>query len=189
MGRRVDARWPPLRPFRLGRRVRVRRDASWTKVAAPPQRQPTPSAQASAEIGAEGASGGFFAALPSRAVTPNCAAGTWGSAPVRVSTGPMTPRFFTFVLPRSRVLGGPRFERMAARIKHALAGLRAARWEVDASMAREPFGAAALRGAMTASSGRWTAFGAAFADTMFHAMAAVSPQGRAQVAAARRRDG
>ena len=86
-------------------------------------------------------------------------------------------------------MGGPRFDRMAAWIKHALAGLRAAQWEVDASMAREPFGAAALRGAMTASSGRWTAFGGAFADTMVRAMAAVSPQGRAQVAAAGRRDG
>ena len=78
---------------------------------------------------------------------------------------------------------------MAARIKHALAGLRAARWEVEASMAREPFGAAALRAAMAAWSGRWAAFSAAFTDTMVHATAAVSPQGRAQVAAARRRDG
>ncbi len=108
--------------------------------------------------------------------------------------------------------GGRGFDRMVARIEHALpeadrpafravldaergryegalADLRAARREVDAAMAREPFDPASLRAAMAAWSGRWTAFNAAFADTMVQAMAAVSPQGRAQVAAARRRDG
>ena len=108
--------------------------------------------------------------------------------------------------------GGRGFDRMVARIEHALpeadrpafravldaergryegplAELRAAQQDVDAAMAREPFDPASLRAAMAAWSGRWAAFSAAFADTMAHAMAAVSPQGRAQVAAARRRDG
>jgi uncharacterized membrane protein len=108
--------------------------------------------------------------------------------------------------------GGRGFDRMVARMEHALpeadrpafravldtergryegalADVRAAQREVDAAMTREPFDAASLRSAMAAWSGRWTAFSAAFADTMVRAMAAVSPQGRAQVAAARRRDG
>ena len=108
--------------------------------------------------------------------------------------------------------GGRGFDRMVARIEHALpeadrpafravldaergryedtlAELRAAQREVDAAMAREPFDAVALRAAMAAWSGRWAAFSTAFTDTLVHAMAAVSPQGRAQVAAARRRDG
>lgn len=75
------------------------------------------------------------------------------------------------------------------RYEGALAEVRAARRAMDAAMTREPFDPESLRAAMAAWSGRWVAFNAAFADTMVHAMAAVSPQGRAQVAAARRRDG
>lgn len=71
----------------------------------------------------------------------------------------------------------------------ALAELRAARREVDAAVAGAPFDPAPPRAAMPAGSGRWTAFNAAFAVTMARAMAAVSPQVRAQVAAAGRRDG
>jgi hypothetical protein len=67
-----------------------------------------------------------------------------------------------------------------------LAALRAAGTAVDAAMAREPFDPSALREALAAWSARWAAFNAVFTGTMVHAMEAVSPAGRAQIAAARR---
>lgn len=66
-----------------------------------------------------------------------------------------------------------------------LAALRAAGGAVDAAMARDPFDAAALQTALAAWSERWAAFNTAFTGTMVHAMQAVSPAGRAQIAAAR----
>jgi uncharacterized membrane protein len=66
-----------------------------------------------------------------------------------------------------------------------LAALRAAGAAVDAAMARDPFDAAALRTALAEWSARWAAFNNAFTGTMVHAMQAVSPAGRAQIAAAR----
>ncbi|WP_431269474.1 periplasmic heavy metal sensor [Dankookia sp. P2] len=66
-----------------------------------------------------------------------------------------------------------------------LAALRAAGKTVDAAMAHEPFDAAALRTALAEWSARWAAFNNAFTGTMVHAMQAVSPAGRAQIAAAR----
>ncbi|MFC7474820.1 periplasmic heavy metal sensor [Dankookia sp. GCM10030260] len=66
-----------------------------------------------------------------------------------------------------------------------LAALRAAGRVVDAAMAREPFDAADLRAALAEWSARWATFNAAFTETMVHAMQAVSPAGRAQIAAAR----
>jgi uncharacterized membrane protein len=65
----------------------------------------------------------------------------------------------------------------------ALAALRAARAEVDAAMTRDPFDPEVLRLAMTRWSERWTSFNAAFTETLVHAMAEVSPEGRARVAA------
>lgn len=67
-----------------------------------------------------------------------------------------------------------------------LAALRAAGTTVDAAMAREPFDPAAMREALAEWSTRWAAFNTAFTGTMVHAMQAVSPAGRAQIAAARR---
>ncbi|WP_302479746.1 periplasmic heavy metal sensor [Roseicella sp. DB1501] len=67
-----------------------------------------------------------------------------------------------------------------------LAALRAASGKVDEATAREPFDAAALHAALDAWTERWAAFNAAFNGTMVHAMQAVSPTGRAQIAAARR---
>ena len=67
-----------------------------------------------------------------------------------------------------------------------LAALRAAGTTVDEAMAREPFDAAAMRTALGDWSARWVEFNAAFTGTMVHAMEAVSPAGRAQIAAARR---
>ncbi len=81
------------------------------------------------------------------------------------------------------------FDAERARCEGALAEVRAAREEVDAAMAREPFDPASLRSAMAARSNRRAAVSAAFADTVTRAMAAIPPQGRAQVVAARRRDG
>jgi Spy/CpxP family protein refolding chaperone len=66
-----------------------------------------------------------------------------------------------------------------------LAALRTAGAAVDAAMARDPFDAAALRAALAEWSSRWAAFNNAFTGTMVHAMQAVSPAGRAQIAAAR----
>jgi hypothetical protein len=81
------------------------------------------------------------------------------------------------------------FDAERVRYEGALAEVRAAREEVDAAMACEPFGPASLHSVMAAWSNRCAAFSAPFADTMTRAMAEISPQGRAQVAAARRRDG
>lgn len=128
----------------------------------------------------------------------------WGSAPIRVSTGPMPPRLFALVLPGAVSRGGPRPDRMVARIEHAPpkadrpafrsvpdarrgrhkgapAELPGARRAADAAMARGPLGAAASRTAMAAWPGHW----AASTDTTVHALAVASPR----VAAARRRDG
>lgn len=99
------------------------------------------------------------------------------------------------------------FDRMVARIERALpeadrprfrevleaergsyaeplAALRASRGEVDAAMAREPFDPEALRAALDRSSERWMAFSSAFSATLVHAVTAVSPEGRARIAAA-----
>ncbi|WP_165838711.1 periplasmic heavy metal sensor [Roseicella frigidaeris] len=67
-----------------------------------------------------------------------------------------------------------------------LAALRAASGTVDEATAREPFDAAALKAALDAWTERWAAFNVAFNGTMVQAMQAVSPTGRAQIAAARR---
>jgi hypothetical protein len=87
----------------------------------------------------------------------------------------------------------PRFRAVLAaeqdRYVAALTAMRAASAEVDAVMRREPYDAAALRAAMAAWSDRWVAFNAAFTETLVHAMGEVSPEGRAQVAAARRPGG
>ena len=84
----------------------------------------------------------------------------------------------------------PRFRAVldAERDRYApqLAALRAAGNAVDEAMARTPFDAAALQLALAAWSARWAEFNAAFTGTMVHAMEAVSPAGRAQIAAARR---
>lgn len=69
-----------------------------------------------------------------------------------------------------------------------LAALRAAGRRVDEAMAREPFDSAALDAALTDWSARWAEFNAAFTGTMVRAMEAVSPAGRAQIAAARRHE-
>lgn len=66
-----------------------------------------------------------------------------------------------------------------------LAALRAAGREVDAAMGREPFDPQALRAALSAWSARWVDFNTAFSGTMVQAMEAVSPTGRARIAAAR----
>ena len=66
-----------------------------------------------------------------------------------------------------------------------LAALRAAGLAVDVAMARDPFDPAALRAALAEWSGRWALFNQAFTGTMVNAMQAVSPAGRAQIAAAR----
>lgn len=116
----------------------------------------------------------------------------------------MAPRLSALVLPEAASWGGPRSDRMVARIEQALpaadrpafravpdaersryegapAELPATRRELGAAVARDPLGAAASRTTMAACSGHW----AASTDTMVHAMAVVSPQ----VAAAGRRDG
>ncbi|MDO9706812.1 periplasmic heavy metal sensor [Paracraurococcus sp. LOR1-02] len=69
-----------------------------------------------------------------------------------------------------------------------LAAMRAAGRAVDAAIARDPFDPEALRGALGDWSARWSDFNAAFAGTMVQALEAVSPAGRAQIAAARRHD-
>ena len=65
---------------------------------------------------------------------------------------------------------------------------RAARRAVDAALARNPFDPQALRDANAAWAQRWAEFSEAFGETMVHAMAVVSAEGRAQIAAARGRD-
>jgi hypothetical protein len=84
----------------------------------------------------------------------------------------------------------PRFRTVleAERDRYAgeLAAFRAASRAVDEAMAREPFDPAALHRALEQWSARWAAFSLAFTATLVHAMEAVSPAGRAQIAAARR---
>lgn len=106
--------------------------------------------------------------------------------------------------------GRPGFERTVARIEASLpeqdrpafrqvmeaernryAGpleaVRQARRDVDAAIGQDPFDPAALRLAMANWSARWVAFNDAFSEALVRAMTAVSPEGRAQVAAARSR--
>ena len=114
--------------------------------------------------------------------------------------------------PARQAAGEPRrgFERMLARLETSLPesdrpafravieaerprydpplqALRAARRAVDETLARDPFDPAALHAAMQDWSARSVAFNAVFADTLVHAMQAVSPQGRARIAEARER--
>jgi uncharacterized membrane protein len=87
----------------------------------------------------------------------------------------------------------PRFQAvLAAGQAHyaaPLVAMRAARAEVDAVMRREPYDPAALQGALAAWSERQVAFNAAFGEALAEALGAVSPEGRAQIAAARRPGG
>jgi uncharacterized membrane protein len=76
-----------------------------------------------------------------------------------------------------------------SRYAPSLEAVRQARRGVDEAIRRDPFDEAALRAALEAFSARWVAFNDAFGETLVHALAAVSPAGRAQVAAARSRDG
>ncbi|TCZ54973.1 periplasmic heavy metal sensor [Roseicella aquatilis] len=69
-----------------------------------------------------------------------------------------------------------------------LAALREAGRRVDEAMARDPFDPARLEAALADWSARWAEFNAAFTATMVRAMEAVSPAGRAQIAAARRQE-
>lgn len=82
----------------------------------------------------------------------------------------------------------PRFravlEAERGRYAEPLAALRDSRRDVDAAMAREPFDPVALRAALDRSSDRWLAFSQAFSATLVHAVAEVSPEGRARIAAA-----
>nr|WP_256476413.1 periplasmic heavy metal sensor [Siccirubricoccus soli] len=70
------------------------------------------------------------------------------------------------------------------RYAEALQALRASRAEVDAAMLRQPFDPAVLQQAMARSSERWAEFSTKFGETLALALAAVSPEGRARVAAA-----
>ncbi|WP_149535514.1 periplasmic heavy metal sensor [Siccirubricoccus phaeus] len=70
------------------------------------------------------------------------------------------------------------------RYAEALQALRASRAEVDAAMLRQPFDPAALQQAMARSSERWVAFSMQFGEALSQALAAISPEGRARVAAA-----
>ncbi|SDB43826.1 periplasmic heavy metal sensor [Belnapia rosea] len=87
----------------------------------------------------------------------------------------------------------PRFRAVLAaerpRYADALAAMRAASAEVDAVIRRDPYDPAALRGAMAIWAERMTAFNLAFGETLAEALSAVSPEGRAQIAAARRPGG
>lgn len=67
-----------------------------------------------------------------------------------------------------------------------LAAFRAASRAVDDAMGREPFEPEALRRALDTWSTRWAEFSAAFTGALVKTMEAVSPAGRAQIAAARR---
>ena len=109
--------------------------------------------------------------------------------------GPRPPRGFDRMVARvERALpeaDRPRFraviEADRSRYAGALRALREAGDAVDAEIAREPFDPAAMEAAL----GRWSdglaAFNAAFAGTMVRAMGEVSPEGRARIAADRRR--
>lgn len=87
----------------------------------------------------------------------------------------------------------PRFREVLATERDRYAGqltaMRAASAEVDAVMRRTPYDPEALRVALQEWSSRMTAFNAAFGDTLADALGAVSPEGRAKVAAARRPGG
>ena len=87
----------------------------------------------------------------------------------------------------------PRFREVLATEKHRyvepLTSMRAASAEVDAVMRRTPYEPEALRAALHEWSTRMTAFNAAFGDTLADALGAVSAEGRAKVAAARRPGG
>jgi uncharacterized membrane protein len=87
----------------------------------------------------------------------------------------------------------PRFREVLAterdRYAGALATMRAASAEVDTVMRRTPYDPEALRAALHEWSMRTVAFNAAFGDTLADALGAVSPEGRAKIAAARRPGG
>lgn len=87
----------------------------------------------------------------------------------------------------------PRFRDVLAaerdRYAAPLTAMRAASAEVDAVMRRTPYEPEALRAALQEWSVRMTAFNAAFGDTLADALGAVSPEGRAKIAAARRPGG
>jgi uncharacterized membrane protein len=87
----------------------------------------------------------------------------------------------------------PRFREVLAiekdRYAESLASMRAASAEVDAVMRRTPYDPEALRAALQDWSARMTAFNAAFGDTLADALGAVSAEGRAKIAAARRPGG
>ncbi|MBL6456834.1 periplasmic heavy metal sensor [Belnapia sp. T6] len=87
--------------------------------------------------------------------------------------------------PRFREVLGSERERYASQ----LAAMRAASAEVDAMMRRDPYDPEALRRAFDQWAERVTAFNRAFSDTLVDALGAVSPEGRAQIAAARRPGG
>ena len=81
---------------------------------------------------------------------------------------------------------------MAAEREHytaPLEALRQARREVDAAILADPFDPERLRMAMADWQRRFIAFNDAFSDALVRGMAAVSPEGRAQVAATRGRGG
>jgi hypothetical protein len=67
--------------------------------------------------------------------------------------------------------------------------MRAASAEVDAVMRRDPYDPNALRDALAVWAERMVAFNRDFGETLAEALAVVSPEGRAQVAAARRPGG
>lgn len=87
----------------------------------------------------------------------------------------------------------PRFQAVLAagqaQYTAPLMAMRGARAEVDAVMRREPYDPAALQGALAAWSEQQVAFNSAFSAALAEALGAVSPEGRAQVAAARRPGG
>ncbi|HYZ31268.1 MAG TPA: periplasmic heavy metal sensor [Crenalkalicoccus sp.] len=107
----------------------------------------------------------------------------WPAAPPRHSfervLGRMEQALPAEDRPRFRAVLDAERDRYSAQ----LAAAREARREVDAVLVREPFDPAELHAAVERWSERWRAFNLVFADTMVRAMAAVSAQGRAQLAA------
>ena len=87
----------------------------------------------------------------------------------------------------------PRFKAVLAaergRYAGSLAAMRAASAEVDAVMRRDPYDPEALRDALALWAERMVDFNRAFGETLAEALAVVSPEGRAQIAAARRPGG
>lgn len=134
------------------------------------------------------------AALGASVVLNLVLAGVLLAGPLRPATQPrgferMVARIETALPEADRPKFHAVLEAERGRYEGPLAALRAARAQVDSAMMREPFDPAALRAAMQDWSDRWVAFSAAYRDMMVQAMAAISPEGRAQVAAARRGGG